>query len=73
MPPRAGAICYTRYELDIGSSDLAQRLKDEQSVLIVPGDHFQMDGYVRIGYGLPRDELREALDRIETVLRSLRR
>lgn len=73
VPPRAGAICYTRYSLDIGSSDLAQRLKDEQSVLIVPGDHFQMDGYVRIGYGLPRDELREALDRIETVLRSLRR
>lgn len=69
--PRAGAICYTRYDLDIGSSDLAGRLKDEQSVLIVPGDHFHMDGYMRIGYGIPRDELREALDRIEGVIRSL--
>ncbi len=69
--PGAGAICYARYELDIGSSDLAQRLKDEQSVLIVPGDHFNMDGYVRIGYGLPRAELIEALGRIETVIRSL--
>jgi aspartate/methionine/tyrosine aminotransferase len=71
VAPRAGAICYTRYDLDVGSSELALRLKDEQSVLIVPGDHFQMDGYMRIGYGVPRPELLEALDRIETVIRSL--
>jgi len=71
VPPRAGAICYTRYQLDINSSQLAQRLKDEQSVLVVPGDHFEMDGYMRIGYGIPRPELQEALGRVETVLRSL--
>ncbi len=71
VPPRAGAICYARYELDIGSSEIARRLKDEHSVLIVPGDHFHMDGYVRIGYGLPRPELLEALNRIETLVRSL--
>lgn len=69
--PRAGAICYSRYDLDIGSSDLARRLKDEVSVLIVPGDHFNMDGYLRIGYGPPRPELLEALERIETVVRSV--
>jgi aspartate/methionine/tyrosine aminotransferase len=70
--PRAGAICYARYQLQINSSELAQRLKDEQSVLIVPGDHFYMDGYLRIGYGLPREQLVEALERVEAVLRSLR-
>jgi aspartate/methionine/tyrosine aminotransferase len=69
--PRAGAICYTRYDLNINSSELAQRLKDEQSVLIVPGDHFNMDGYMRIGYGVPKEELIEALDRIETVVKSI--
>ncbi len=71
LPPRAGAICYIRYDLDIGSSALAQRLKDECSVLIVPGDHFNMDGYMRIGFGIPKPELIEALERVETVLRSL--
>jgi len=71
LAPRAGAICYARYDLDINSSELAQRLKDEQSVLIVPGDHFNMDGYMRIGYGVPRPELLEALDRVETVIRSV--
>jgi aspartate/methionine/tyrosine aminotransferase len=69
--PRAGAIFYTRYSLDINSSELAQRLKDEQSVLIVPGDHFNMDGYMRIGFGPPKAELVEGLDRIETVIRSV--
>ncbi len=71
VAPRAGAICYTRYDLDINSSQLAQRLKDEQSVLVVPGDHFNMDGYLRIGYGVPKPELLEALDRVEIVLRSV--
>ncbi|UCF18320.1 MAG: aminotransferase class I/II-fold pyridoxal phosphate-dependent enzyme, partial [Gemmatimonadota bacterium] len=71
LEPRAGAICYTKYDLDINSSQLAQRLKDEQSVLIVPGDHFNMDGYLRIGFGIPRKEIIEALDRIETVVRSI--
>lgn len=71
VEPGAGAICYTRYDLDINSSELAKRLKDEQSVLIVPGDHFNMDGYMRIGYGIPKPELIDALDRIEIVIRSL--
>ena len=73
VAPRAGAICYTRYDLEINSSQLAQRLKDEQSVLVVPGDHFNMDGYLRIGYGVPKPELLEALDRVEVVLRSVTR
>jgi aspartate/methionine/tyrosine aminotransferase len=71
LAPRAGAICYASYDLEINSSELAQRLKDEQSVLIVPGDHFNMDGYMRIGFGVPRPELLEALDRIEAVIRSV--
>ncbi len=71
LEPRAGAICYTHYDLGINSSELALRLKDEQSVLIVPGDHFNMDSFVRIGFGIPRPELLEALARVETVLRSV--
>jgi aspartate/methionine/tyrosine aminotransferase len=72
VAPRAGAIVYTRYNLDINSSALAQRLKDECSVLIVPGDHFNMDGYMRLGFGPPESELMEALERVELVIRSVR-
>jgi aspartate/methionine/tyrosine aminotransferase len=37
-------------------------------VLIVPGDHFGMDRYLRIGYGPPADYLKTGLDRIHQTL-----
>ena len=38
--PDASAVAFIKYHLDINSSDLIQRLYQEKSVLIVPGDHF---------------------------------
>jgi len=72
VPPAAGAICYLRYALAMNSSDLAERLRKEKSVLIVPGDHFGMDGYVRIGMGPPTEYLLAALDRFGALLRELK-
>lgn len=69
--PDAGAICWVRYHLDVGSSELAERLRREKSVLVVPGDQFGMDGYLRIGFGGDRDELREALTRTADLLGEL--
>ena len=40
-----------RYHHAINSTALVNRLREEKSVLIVPGDHFGMDGYLRIGFG----------------------
>ncbi len=51
VPPGAGAIAFVRYPHAISSTELTARLRDEAGVLIVPGDHFDMDGYVRIGFG----------------------
>ena len=67
-PPEAGAICYVRYALDINSSELAERLRAEKSVLVVPGDHFGMDRYLRVGFGNPAAELEEALNRVAALL-----
>lgn len=63
-PPDAGAIVYVRYSADVGSSRFAEKLRVEKDVLVVPGDHFGMDRFLRIGFGPPRDELMEALGRI---------
>jgi len=71
LPPEAGAIVYVRYNYRINSTALVTRLRDEQSVLIVPGDHFGMDGYLRLGYGERPDYLREALDRVHALLSTL--
>lgn len=70
-PPDAGAIGFVRYEAEVGSSELAERLRVEDGVLLVPGDQFGMDGYVRIGFGIERQPLEEALGRVLDRLLSL--
>ncbi|MGH7575475.1 MAG: aminotransferase class I/II-fold pyridoxal phosphate-dependent enzyme [Longimicrobiales bacterium] len=66
--PDAGAICFARYDLPVRSTDLAERLRVERSVLIVPGEHFGVDRTIRFGYGLPTHDLTAALDRVSDVL-----
>jgi len=67
-PPDAGAIVYVHYHHPINSLDLVTRLREQKSVLVVPGDHFGMDGYLRIGYGDETGYLRAGLDRLHDLL-----
>jgi len=71
LPPRAGAIVYARYNYAINSTELVTRLRTEKSVLVVPGDHFGMDGYLRLGFGERPDYLKQGLDRLHALLSSL--
>jgi len=64
VPPQAAPIVFVRYNVDLNSTELCMRLIHEYSVEIVPGDHFGLDGYLRISFGLPEDYLLEGLDRI---------
>ena len=61
IPPKAGAIAYPSYDKEIESYDLMKKLRDEKSVFIVPGYHFHMDRFVRIGIGNEKSEFEEAL------------
>ena len=70
-PPDAGAIVYVRYQHPINSTDLVNRLREQKSVLIVPGDHFGMDGYLRIGFGDDVEYLRNGLDRLDELLTAI--
>jgi aspartate/methionine/tyrosine aminotransferase len=71
VPPRAGAVAFVRYRPAVNSTELATRLRQAHDVLVVPGDHFQMDGYMRIGYGGEGRRLQEGLRRLGDFLRSL--
>jgi hypothetical protein len=71
IAPEAGAILYVRYNYRINSTELVTRLREEQDVLIVPGDHFGMDGYLRLGYGERAEYLRQGLDRLHALLSTL--
>lgn len=69
--PDAGAICFARYDADIASDILAERLRAEKSVLVVPGSHFGLGRYIRFGTGTPGPGMSTALDRIADVLRTV--
>ena len=66
--PEAGAIVYVRYDHQINSTVLVNRLREEKSVLVVPGDHFGMDGYLRVGFGESPEYNRAGLDRVRELL-----
>jgi aspartate/methionine/tyrosine aminotransferase len=72
-PPQAAAIAFVRYRLKVNSTKLAERLREEKSVLVVPGDHFGLDHHLRISFGLPHDILRPALGRIRDLFIELRK
>jgi aspartate/methionine/tyrosine aminotransferase len=72
VEPRAGAIAYMHYDLPVNSTFIIERLLKEKSVLVVPGDHFGMDRYLRIGYGPPPGYLQQGLDLIHEVIAELK-
>ncbi len=72
IPPEAAAIAFLRYDLGINSTELVERLIHEKSVLVMPGDHFGLDGYLRISFGMPEPYLTEGLERIYQLIASLR-
>jgi aspartate/methionine/tyrosine aminotransferase len=71
VPPRAGAVAYVGYSWPMGSTHLMERLRDEQGVLVVPGDQFGMDRYLRIGLGGQPHELEAGLERVDRIVASL--
>ena len=71
IPPVAGAIALVSYHLQIKSLDLANRLRQEKSVLVVPGEHFLMENCIRIGFGMESNYLQKALRRVSELLNEL--
>src|SRR5919201_1337435 len=69
VPPEAGAIAYVKYELPVPSGALIDSIREEHSVLIVPGDQFGMGKYFRIGSGSDPDYTLKGLARVSEALR----
>jgi aspartate/methionine/tyrosine aminotransferase len=69
VSPRAAAICFIHQKLPISSMDLVMRLLKEKSLLIVPGEHFGMPEYLRIGFGYSAEKLRMGLDRFDEMIK----
>jgi aspartate/methionine/tyrosine aminotransferase len=68
--PQAGALCLMRYDSATPSYELAERIRVQQSVLIVPGAHLGLEGYLRVWLGGKPEFLAEGLRRIGIELRA---
>ena len=71
IPPCAGGMAFMRYNMEINSTELSDRLRLEKSVFIIPGDCFGMDHYLRIGIGGEKEHLLAGLDLIDETLNEL--
>lgn len=72
VPPAAGAIAFARGDLGMPAERFVDRLIGEQSAMVVPGEHFLMEGYLRIGFGSAREQLEAGLARIAELLARIR-
>jgi aspartate/methionine/tyrosine aminotransferase len=71
VPPMASALSFVRYKLPINSTELVHKIRKEKSVLIVPGNCFDLDHHLRISSALPKEYLKEGLGRMNEVVREL--
>ena len=72
VPPKAGSSAFLRYKMNIPSKDLCLRLIQEKGVFLVPGYCFDMEGFIRIGYGCKTETLKVGLSRFRDFLKSIR-
>ena len=66
--PVAGAIAYVEYDLPVESSDLIERIRREQSVLLVPGEMFGLGKGIRFGFGYDIEHTLKGLAKVDEVL-----
>jgi aspartate/methionine/tyrosine aminotransferase len=71
-PPRGGLLALLRYELDVPSLELANRLSEECGVMLAPGSAFGFEHHLRIGIGQDPAVFAEGLRRAGTFIDELR-
>ena len=52
----------------VGGEAFCRRLVEAKSVVLAPGEALGHPGWFRLGYGLPREELKEGLQRVGAFL-----
>lgn len=68
VAPQGGLLGLLRYNIDVPSLELADRLAGEASVMLAPGSAFGYEHFLRIGIGGDVEIMREGLARMASVL-----
>jgi len=72
VPPRAGSVAFMRQHTGVSSEKLCRKLIEEKSTFMVPGECFELGGYLRIGYGNDLEIIKEGLSRLKDFLNQYR-
>jgi aspartate/methionine/tyrosine aminotransferase len=71
-PPKAGAIAFPKYDIDINATELATHIRETRSVLLQPGDQLGMDYHIRFGLGEDEDYYKTALALVAEGLQEIK-
>ncbi|HXL04529.1 MAG TPA: aminotransferase class I/II-fold pyridoxal phosphate-dependent enzyme [Bacillota bacterium] len=71
IPPCEGAVAFVKYHVDADSVQVARELANADSVLVVPGACFDVEGHFRIGFGGDTDTLQAGLELTAKRLRAM--
>jgi len=63
-PPPGAFYCFPRYDLSLPSAEVAERILEEAHLVVVPGDPFGMESYIRLSYAVKDAEIEEGLERL---------
>ena len=69
--PAAGAIAFAEVDLPISTRELVERVREERSVLLVPGEMFGIGNGIRIGFGYQMEDTLQALALVGQTLATL--
>lgn len=71
VKPRAGTTAMLKVHVPMTSREFCVDLLEKTGVMLTPGDAFDMEGYVRIGYSNNTEILKAGLERLGGYLKSL--
>ena len=70
VKPRAGTTAMLKLDIPMSSREFCIDLLEKTGVMLTPGDAFDMEGYVRIGYANEREILEAGLSEMSTYLKT---
>jgi len=68
IPPKSGTTALLKYDLPMSSRDLCVNLLKEEGVMLTPGSAMDMEGWVRLGYTNPTEDLIAGLEKFSNFL-----
>jgi aspartate/methionine/tyrosine aminotransferase len=70
VKPRAGTTAMLKLDVHMSSREFCIDLLEKTGVMLTPGDAFDMEGYVRIGYANEREVLEAGLSEMSAYLKT---